>query len=831
MQKALQDFVTSLGYTFEISLQKQPGAWHYVAVEGFKGAYIFKEIKFADALSIWLTVYDYKKAEAFTFRHDTRTLTDEELAKVDKIRQELDKKYAEQKAKVNQDCREYCTKEWSKYEFTVTNSYFDKKGVTAPKDIFKSRTSEVDGQAELLCPMVDAENNFWGYQVISERRGKDFNIGQRTESVFVPCGSFASPSRIYITEGVATMLSVFEGAGCLHPVVAALSANNIPKVAKALRKQYPKTPFIIMADNDQWAQSGNAGVKFAELAESETDGIVVAFPDFAKEHPDKPTDWNDFHKLNGIDKLKHIIDATKPVRPEHFWALGHAKGMYYFTNLRAPEIHATKDFSTTDLYKIVTLKKWKSLYPEFVHANGKLDFDAIKSELVDLAQKKGHFRADESRGIGIYLNQGQSLVHLGDRVLFDAREQELQDFEGEQFYDLKFRRNLPPRPPESHDQKDFVRDLRAVLGGYTWENKLSPELIIGWLYCAYASGALSWRPHLLVSAKAGSGKSTIASLIVEVLLAYSGYVKKEDVTEAGLRQELENNSVPVVHDEFDTNRGEAKRLASVLNLLRAASSGGSISRGTPSGKSLKFEARFCAYLTGINPPNLNEADQTRITTLRLLKQNPRPWNEVKPEVLRLATSESARGIFWQVVDTLPAFMKSAETIQTAFAQHGERVGQQYGALLAGFWQMFHVEQITKAEAERFVKNVELASDDVGEKLMQDDNAERCLTHLLSLSVRVSDDKNSHELSIAQILEADSGSQDLYGRELGRIGVKRVSDTEIFVAGHQHILDAHYEKTQWQNYSEALVRLPGSVKTRLRVGGQSVRGVRVTLPSI
>lgn len=583
-----------------------------------------------------------------------------------------------------------------------------------------------------------------------------------------------------------------------------------------------------MADNDQWSQSGNAGVRFAELAEAETDGIVISYPNFPKDHADKPTDWNDYHKLEGITKLKHVIDAIKPVRPEHFWPLGHAKGVYYFTNLRAPEIHQTKDFSTTDLYKIVTLKKWKSLYPEFVHANGKLDFDAIKSELVDMAQKKGHFRADESRGLGIYLDNGKSLVHLGDRVLVDNVEYELQDFEGEQFYDLKFRRELPPRP-ESYKPNEFVKSLRSVLGGYTWENKLSPELIIGWIYCAYASGALSWRPHLLVSAKAGSGKSTIASFIVEELLKYSGYVKKEDTTEAGARQELENNAVPFIHDEFDTNRGEPKRLASVLNLLRAASSGGSISRGTPSGKALKFEARFCAYLTGINPPNLNEADQTRITILRLLKQNPRPWSELEKEILLLVNSEAARGIFWQVVESLPNYVESAKVLQNCLAPHGERVGQQYGALLAGFWHMFHVEQISQKEAEKYVKNVELATQEVGDKLTQDDNAERCLEHLLTMSVRVQDEKSSHDLTVAQILEADSSAQDLYSRELGRVGIKRLGDDELFIASRMHILDGHFEKTQWQNYSEALMRIPGAEKGRNRVGGLNVRGVRLKLP--
>jgi putative DNA primase/helicase len=49
-----------------------------------------------------------------------------------------------------------------------------------------------------------------------------------------------------IGEGVATVLSAREATG--HPVIAALSSNNLTAVARALRERYPAATLVILAD-------------------------------------------------------------------------------------------------------------------------------------------------------------------------------------------------------------------------------------------------------------------------------------------------------------------------------------------------------------------------------------------------------------------------------------------------------------------------------------------------------------------------------------------------------------------------------------------------------
>lgn len=51
---------------------------------------------------------------------------------------------------------------------------------------------------------------------------------------------------LIIGEGVATVLSAKEATG--HRAIAALSAGNLPSVAKTLRERYPAATLVILAD-------------------------------------------------------------------------------------------------------------------------------------------------------------------------------------------------------------------------------------------------------------------------------------------------------------------------------------------------------------------------------------------------------------------------------------------------------------------------------------------------------------------------------------------------------------------------------------------------------
>lgn len=145
--------------------------------------------------------------------------------------------------------------------------------------------------------------------------------------------------RIYICEGFATGASVHEAMNC--PVIIAFNAGNLPAVTKAMRSKYPDSEIIIAADNDRWSfkyprtketkglNSGdisgddarwddwrdkgllkNAGIDNARAAAVAIGGARVVYPEFDAQDG-KPTDWNDGHKLYGLEWVRDKIQSAQ----------------------------------------------------------------------------------------------------------------------------------------------------------------------------------------------------------------------------------------------------------------------------------------------------------------------------------------------------------------------------------------------------------------------------------------------------------------------------------------------------------------------------------------
>lgn len=111
---------------------------------------------------------------------------------------------------------------------------------------------------------------------------------------------------LLIGEGIATVLTSREAAG--HLAVAALSAANLPKVAKILRERYPMARLIVLGDLGK-------GLKYAEQAARET-SAVLAVPEFTPEqmatfqdeHGKQPTDFNDLAALAGLHQVRQQLE-------------------------------------------------------------------------------------------------------------------------------------------------------------------------------------------------------------------------------------------------------------------------------------------------------------------------------------------------------------------------------------------------------------------------------------------------------------------------------------------------------------------------------------------
>ncbi len=156
---------------------------------------------------------------------------------------------------------------------------------------------------DLCYPIYDSAHTLWNLQTIKSNGFKLFHKGAKIQGCYHPIGLLnCTPSRVIISEGIATGLSIYQATGIA--TVVCFTANNIESVSKALKRKYPNTQLIIAGDNDQFNRI-NIG-KYKSESAAKVVQAEVALPKF-KDLSTKPTDFNDLHCLEGLDTVKKQI--------------------------------------------------------------------------------------------------------------------------------------------------------------------------------------------------------------------------------------------------------------------------------------------------------------------------------------------------------------------------------------------------------------------------------------------------------------------------------------------------------------------------------------------
>ncbi|WP_250520688.1 DUF927 domain-containing protein [Caballeronia sp. NCTM1] len=127
--------------------------------------------------------------------------------------------------------------------------------------------------------------------------------GEKAGGCWFVCAVQQDCARILIAEGVATALSAHSCTG--HATVAALSAGNLTKVARAIRVAHPNAQITVLAD------LGNGQQKAVEAARLVAG--AVATPEFGDKRNKDETDFNDMHTRFGAAAVVAQVErAAKP---------------------------------------------------------------------------------------------------------------------------------------------------------------------------------------------------------------------------------------------------------------------------------------------------------------------------------------------------------------------------------------------------------------------------------------------------------------------------------------------------------------------------------------
>lgn len=573
-------------------------------------------------------------------------------------------------------------------------------------------------------------------------------------------------------------------------------------------------------------------------------------------------------KSNLLDDVQGFIDANLPQAVEqptlptptpeqppieivgnaHFECLGFDGDVYYYQPRNTGQVVrlAAGSHSSTNMVRLAPLPYWETLYPGPRGTN----WTAAAASLFQQCAAAGVYSPDRLRGRGAYIDGRHVVLHLGDRLVIDGHESSILKklpFKSRYVYQRAQLLDGPGTLPPLTD--DEALPLLELAERFRWEVPASGLLLAGWVTLAPVCGALDWRPHAWLTGGAGTGKSAILERYVMPLLGDLMLPVASNTTEAGLRQTLRSDAMPVVFDEAESNeKVDHARMQAILGLARVASTEtrAHLIKGSPSGEVSRFHIRSMFFLSSIATSLKQGADRSRFAQLTLRStadqaQGERQdhWEALDRDLERYVTPEVAQRLISRTVSLIPTIRASTRVFSRAAAEHfdSQRLGDQYGALLAGAWSLMSTAVVTDREARALIEQNDWApysqSTEVPDEL-------RCIEHILQTQVRVDITTGPDRVSTATrtlgelvdhlAMPDNSHHLDAEG-VLGRHGIKvdgQGTGAAVVISNTAKALAAILADTAWaHSWATVLARLPGAEK----VTPQRFKGITGTSRAI
>lgn len=353
---------------------------------------------------------------------------------------------------------------------------------------------------------------------------------------------------------------------------------------------------------------------------------------------------------------------------------------------------------------------------------------------------------------------GKVLWHLGDRILQGDRELPLEDAEGIWLSEPK----IKLYPSASAEQ---IREAAEAILAYRWQSEQDGKRFLGWIAASVAGGALAWRPHLMIPAEGGAGKSWLMEKVLQKIMGPL-LIRVADGTSASVARYTDASSLPVVLEEAD------KWVGDLLPLLRIAAGGdGFRLRADSASKGVVAQSpRFTALISSTTVPDMSAADASRISLVRLGREVT-DWPAVEARILKaLGVSRQIRSA---MIRGSAKIAKIAEEVTRGLQADGgvrTRDALMAGAFTAG-WRWWGV-----TEEGIMPQSSRPDSADAPEALLE----------ILALRVRST---TGVETSIAEVLGDISRASQI----ADLLGVRR-SGNELLIATHHRGLTKALNRT-------------------------------------
>jgi energy-coupling factor transporter ATP-binding protein EcfA2 len=308
--------------------------------------------------------------------------------------------------------------------------------------------------------------------------------------------------------------------------------------------------------------------------------------------------------------------------------------------------------------------------------------DTVARDLMAACTSEGIFRPiGRVRGRGVWLGEDGDLVnHTGNGVQMRGAVMK-PGRHGAHVYPRGQERPLPARDEQEGGAGGPAARIMTDLASWNWSRpEIDRHLLLGWICASFYCGALDWRPHGWITAPRASGKSTLFRYIAGLLHDPAGCVMTGDTSAAGVRAVLKHDALAVLFDDQEAGETPA-RIQLLVQLMRAASSGSLVLRGTDSHASASFTVRFMGLVNSILRPALTAQDLSR---LMLLNLKPLAPGAREPAARKSDLGLLGQQLFRRMLDAWPRFQVELPRWKDALRQAGMpgRAPEQFGILLA-----------------------------------------------------------------------------------------------------------------------------------------------------
>lgn len=509
---------------------------------------------------------------------------------------------------------------------------------------------------------------------------------------------------------------------------------------------------------------------------------------------------------------------------EFFRILGVQKegnGMiYYFYAFATKTVIGLSPSSMTknNLMQLAPLNWWKNT---FVDQKNGFSVDRAANYLINKSSTAGTFSDRWIRGRGAWVDNKNIVIHAGDKLFVNGVETRLADYESKYIYELGDELGFSVDNPATAKSSSRLLELLKLL---KWERSVNAWLLAGFCVVAPVCGALNWRPHIWLTGPAGSGKTWVFKNILRALLGETGLAVQGETSEAGLRQTLKHDALPIIFDEAEGEDRKAQdRMQSVLALMRASSANdsGVMAKGSAGGSAKTYMIRSCFAFASIGVQVAQQSDRTRVTILGLLKANgpdtDQKWKEFQKQYAELMTEQFCDSIRARTVSLLPTILKNVKTFSAAAASvlGEQRAGDQVGVLLAGAYSLVKNTAITFEEAVKWVSDKQW-DEEKGLGSTRDEVA--LLNHLLEQVLGVETNHATVKRSVGELVricmylryEESEITVAQANEHLQRVGMKVTSD-HLIISNTDINIRRMLKETAWsQNHNKILKRLEGAV---------------------